>query len=192
MGSSYAYPVMQTGDALAAFRMAERLFGIAETLQYAEPTAWATLSTLEDVERILPVLPPGAWLDSGEGAEAKWFHPHELPADASELAALLPLSLHLEDAVPFRSFEADLAAVVGSVPAGIRWHLGAWPATPTQEWRSTKYSGVELAFNCRELWGDPADGHMLSVCVGQNDLQRAEWLAAQVGLRVLGPPVQSL
>ncbi|MFD9523761.1 hypothetical protein [Streptomyces sp. NPDC059979] len=184
--------MMQTGDALAAFRMAERLFGIAETLQYAEPTVWATLSTLEDVERIRPVLPPGAWLDSGEGAEAKWCHPGELPADASELAALLPLSLHLEDAVPFLSFEADLAAVVGSVPAGIRWHLGAWPATPTQAWRSTKYSGVELAFNCRELWGDPEDGHMLSVCVGQNDLQRAEWLAAQVGLRVLGPPVQSL
>ncbi len=192
MGSSYAYPVMQTADALEAFGMAERLFELAETLQYAEPTAWATLSTPDDVERIGPVLPPGAWLDSGKGSEAKWFHPRELPVDASELAGLLPLSLNLVDAVPFRSFEADLAAVVGGVPAGIHWHLGAWPATPTQDWRSGKYSGVQLAFNCRELWGDPAEGHMLSVCVGQGDLQRAEWLASQVGLRVLGPPVQSL
>ncbi|MGW7441732.1 hypothetical protein [Streptomyces sp. NPDC054849] len=192
MGSSYAYPVMQTADAVEAFRMAERLFALAETLQYAEPTVWATLSTLEDVERIRPVLPAGAWLDSGEGADAKSFRPCELPLDASELGALLPLSLNLAEDVPFRSFEADLAAVVGGVPAGIHWYLGAWPATPTQDWRSSKYSGVQLAFNCRELWGDPADGHVLSVCVGQSDLQRAEWLASQVGLRVLGPAVQSL
>ncbi|MFJ3964713.1 hypothetical protein [Streptomyces sp. NPDC090036] len=193
MGCSYAYPVMQTADAVQAFRMAERLFELAETLEHAEPTAWATLSTLLDVERILAALPAGAWLDSDEaGSDPLHFRPGELPADPAALGALLPLSLHLGEDIAFGSFEADLAAVVGDVPAGIHWHLGAWPATPEQNWSSPKYSGVQLAFNSREMWGDRVDEHTLSVCVRQGDLQRAEWLAAQVGLQVLGPPVQSM
>ncbi|MGW6981300.1 hypothetical protein ACWGE1_17900 [Streptomyces sp. NPDC054932] len=192
MGSSYAYPVMRTADAVEAYHMARRLFGLAETLRYAEPTVWATLSTRQEVERIGPVLPAGAWLDSGEAPDAVSFRPGELPADPEELSALLPLHLCLEEDVPFGSFEADLAAVVGDAPAGVHWYLGSWPAVPGQDGPSYKYSGVQLAFNCRELWGDRADGHVLSVCVRQNDVRRAEWLAAQVGLRVLGPPVQSL
>ncbi|MFE7712814.1 hypothetical protein ACFU6I_45425, partial [Streptomyces sp. NPDC057486] len=123
--------MMHTDDAAYAFRVAERLFGLAETLQFAEVSLWARLYTAEEVQRVRYVLPAGAWFESGDYPETKSFQPHQLPVGSRDMAELLPLSLGLEEDVLFGSFEGEFAAVVGTVPAALHWYLGAWPATPS-------------------------------------------------------------
>jgi hypothetical protein len=93
------------------------------------------------------------------------------------------------------TFEKEFVEALGGAPGWLRWDVGAWPAGPFG-YRDTEYSGVQISFNSRDLYfASPpsrAESHMLYVCVGMSDLARAQWLAEQVGLNVLGKPVPSL
>jgi hypothetical protein len=91
-----------------------------------------------------------------------------------------------------KTFEADLVAAVGREPGWIHWELGGWQATPGRA-AEVQYCGVQLCLNSRDLYLEPpATGHMLYVCGRQDDPERAEWLASQVGLRLLGPASPSI
>ncbi|MFI1169974.1 hypothetical protein [Streptomyces melanogenes] len=84
--------------------------------------------------------------------------------------------------------EAFLAAA-GSVPAMVRWDFSGWPEAPEVGLGrgGTRGAFVTVCVNARDLYlEEPAADHTVYVHVKQAEAQRANWLAAQVGLQVIG------
>ncbi|MER8043523.1 hypothetical protein [Streptomyces sp. NPDC094032] len=173
MGSSYAFPVMATSDAAEAFTMARRLLRLAENRHLTTVDGQVRAADEASLRRLAVVVPEGA----------------------DYLGQETPLALEVPEDIAEGTFEEAFVGALGDAPAWLRWDVGAWPAA-TFGYRDTEYSGVQIAFNSRDLYFAPppqgAESHMLYICVGMSDLKRARWLARQVGLEILGTPVQSL
>ncbi|MET9427350.1 hypothetical protein [Streptomyces sp. NPDC003036] len=173
MGSSYAYPILETSDVGEVFRTAQRLLALSEDRHYTVVEGRARATTKDEVERLAAAVPDSSCYLSEEP----------------------PLTLEVPEETRAGTFEEEFVQAAQGVAAWLRWDVGAWPAGPFG-YRDTEYSGVQLALNSRELSFEPppmgAGQHMLYVCVGKSDRERAQWLAEQVGLHVLGEPVQSL
>ncbi|MCX4533510.1 hypothetical protein [Streptomyces sp. NBC_01669] len=193
MGSSRAYPVYRSSDPLDAYAQAQRLCALLDSRD-ADAHVSAELRTVADVQLMLKLLsevsydPDRALTDPVTG-DYLFFTGRTLPVDPVELEPLLPLLLN--DEVASGGVEASFVRALGKGPATVGW-TGRWPDDPAlRSFGSPKYDGVQAVFNSDDSdWERWADTHTVFVHVTKfGDLDRAQWLAAQIGGEVLGEAV---
>jgi hypothetical protein len=154
----------------------------------------AELRTVADVQRVLTLLPDASYdpdraLTDPVTGDCLFFTGRTLPVDPVELEPLLPLSL--SDEVASGGVEASFVRALGNGPATVGW-TGRWPDDPgLGSLGHPKYDGVQAVFNSDDSdWERWAGTHTVFVHVTKfGDLDRAQWLAAQVGGEVLGEAV---
>ncbi|MGA5192954.1 hypothetical protein [Streptomyces exfoliatus] len=205
MSNDVAYPVFRTPDPVLALRTARRLveFGRCE---YSEVSAFAELSSVAEVRRAAKAMPE-AWFRGASELEEFQGVPFEdqpafvvgvqasgLPADEAEFVGRLPVEWDILDQ-PVGSIEDSFTATIGSNTGEINWQSLEWPDAPEAGFHGeSKHAEVTLLFNTRtRQWNEPAADHTVLVHVRsavfggrQTKEPHAHWLAAQVGLTVIG------
>ncbi|WP_327244993.1 hypothetical protein [Streptomyces sp. NBC_01320] len=190
MGNSRAYPVYRSSDPLDAYAQAQRLCALLDSRD-TDAHVSAELRTVADVQRMLKLLPdvsydPDRALTDPVTGDYLFFTGRTLPVDPAELEPLLPLLLI--DEVVSGGVEASFVRALGKGPATVGW-TGRWPDDPgLGSLGNRKYDGVQAVFNSDDSdWERWADTHTVFVHVTKfGDLDRAQWLAAQIGGEVLG------
>ncbi|MEU9202949.1 hypothetical protein [Streptomyces sp. NPDC048332] len=183
MANSYAQPILRTTDLSEGLRVVERLLAIAD-LRELEIDYKAHVSSIRTLTPLLELLPWASWYTEDD-------------RDASSEAGDDP-SAHLP--ICLRSW-AQSPETVGSfldslhdTPATVRWDFRGWPAAPEVGLDSGGSRGafVTLCVNVRDIdLEEPATDHTVFVHVKQIEAERAPWLAAQVGLEVIGDLVMA-
>ncbi|MEU0830711.1 hypothetical protein [Streptomyces sp. NPDC005969] len=197
MGSSRAYPVYRSSDPLDVYAQSQRLCALLDSRD-AGAHVGAELRTVADVQRMVKLLPdmsydPDRALTDPVTGDCLFFTGRTLPVDPVELESLLPLLLNDEfvSGGVEASVEASFVRALGKGPATVCW-TGRWPDDPALgSFGSPKYDGVQAVFNSDDSnWERWADTHTVFVHVTKfGDLDRAQWLAAQIGGEVLGEAV---
>ncbi|MFD7631315.1 hypothetical protein ACFV7Q_35770 [Streptomyces sp. NPDC059851] len=203
MSNDVAYPVFRTPDRDLALRTARRMVAFGAQ-PYSQVSVEAEVPTLAEARRLRDALPE-SWFTCWD-VDAPSVPPPNipdltysvpaggLPDDLTGAEVYLPLSVSMLDQ-PLGSIEDHFAAVVGPHPAEVRWSSLAWPEAPERDlYGEGKHAEVTLLLNCdsREL-DARADTHSVLVHVrrrngdGYED-RFAEWLAEQIGQKVIGPP----
>ncbi|MFI0961173.1 hypothetical protein ACH4S8_07150 [Streptomyces sp. NPDC021080] len=193
MGNSQAYPVFRSTSATEAFALAQRLRAL---MSWSKPTVRvaAELLRAEDVRRMTKVLPDAYYYDADgdpfdPGRPSQEYRADTLPRADEELKALFPIFVDVD--MPVNTVERSFVSALGTGPATIDWE-GVWPDGPGPDLRAnTKCEGVQAVFHTDDAdWERPAADHTVFVHMTKfGNLPRAQWLAAQVGARVLGDPV---
>ncbi|MGA5471579.1 hypothetical protein ACPCUK_22730 [Streptomyces arboris] len=183
MSDSYAQPILRTADLSEGLRSVERLLGIAD-LRDLEVDFDVLVSSAHVLTPLLKLFPDAEWWAEGgrSGSSAKGDAP----------SAHLPVRLG-SWAAPVETVGPFLDALGGS-PATVPWDFMGWPAAPEVGLGVGGARGafVTLCVNARDLeLEEPATDHTVFVHVKQVEAERAPWLAAQVGLRVIGDLVMA-
>ncbi|WP_329222191.1 hypothetical protein OG352_33860 [Streptomyces sp. NBC_01485] len=183
MSNSYAQPVLRTNDLSDGLSVVERLLGIAD-LSDLEVDFDVRISSTHVLSAALVVLPDAEWWVDGDrdGSSRKGDDP----------SAHLPIRLR-GWAMPVETVQPFLEAV-GDSPATVRWDFACWPEAPEVglDAGGTRGAFVTMCVNVRDLdLEEPAADHTVFVHVKQIEAERAPWLAAQVGLRVIGDLVMA-
>lgn len=183
MSNSYAQPILRTTDLSEALRIVERLLGIAD-LEDLEVDLEARISSAQRLYPLRDLLPDADWwAEDDEGGSSD---------ERNEPSAHLPIRLRAW-AMPPETVNPFLAAV-GDSPATVRWDFTGWPEAPEVGLGIGGARGafVTLCVNARDLdLEEPATDHTVFVHVKQVEAERAPWLAAQVGLQVIGELVMA-
>ncbi|WP_330288242.1 hypothetical protein [Streptomyces sp. NBC_00576] len=178
MSNSYAQPILRTPDLSEALHIVERLLGIAD-LRDLEIDFEALVSSAEVLAPMLETLAHANWHAKGDtgGSSATGDNPSEhFPV------RLRALGQPPETVGPFLD-------VAGDSPATVRWDFMGWPEAPEVGLGVGGARGafVTLCVNLRDLeLEEPSTDHTVWVHVKQYEAERAPWLAAQVGLSVIG------
>ncbi|ROQ62616.1 hypothetical protein EDD93_5336 [Streptomyces sp. 840.1] len=179
MSNSYAQAVLRTTDIAEALRVAGQLLDLADTGEL-EVDFEARVSTPRELERLSAVMPNADWWSHGadrHGSSKKGDSPSQhLPLFMSRWC------------MADEDVEAFLVAA-GDAPAMVRWDFSGWPEAPEVGLGcgGTRGAYVTLCVNARDLClQEPATDHTVYVHVKQVEAQRAAWLAARVGLDVIG------
>ncbi|MGW2657396.1 hypothetical protein ACWC1D_27520 [Streptomyces sp. NPDC001478] len=183
MSNSYAQPILRTADLSEGLRTVQSLLGIAD-LTDLEVDFDARISSPHSLSRVLALLPDAEWWAEGKRDSAS--DRGDDPLDA------LPIWLRRWAGIP-ETVESFLKAVGGS-PASVRWDFNAWPDAPEVGLGlgGTRGAFVTLCAHARDLdLEEPAADYTVFVHVKQVEAERAPWLAAQVGLRVIGDLVKA-
>ncbi|WP_326744342.1 hypothetical protein OG830_13170 [Streptomyces sp. NBC_00121] len=189
MSISTAYSLFRSSSSADTYALAQRL---CELMSWQGPTVrlGAELRTVEDVLRMVDVLPNALYLAEGVPFDpvrrTDEYRADALPTDRGEFEALLPFILDVD--MPVGELEENFVRALGAGPATIDWE-GHWPDVPELGLLAApKYEGVQAVFNSDDVgWERPSQDHTVFVHL-RRDLPRAEWLAGQVGARVLGEP----
>jgi hypothetical protein len=193
MGDSRAYPLFRSASAADTLALARRLCSLMERRD-AVVELTAELQTAEDVWRMVGVLPK-AWYNA-QGVQFdsyQWTHEYRadtLPKDSHELVTLLPFRVDDEVAVG-DGLEDLFVQALGRGPASIYWD-GSWSDGPELGLEAyATYEAVQVVFSSLDIDLElPADDHTVFVHLSKlGNLPRAEWLARQVGVEVLGESV---
>ncbi|MCD9904149.1 hypothetical protein LUR56_37200 [Streptomyces sp. MT29] len=183
MSNSYAQPILRTADLSEGLRSVERLLGIAD-LRDLEVDFEVLVSSTHVLTPLLKLFPDAEWwAEGGRGGSS---------AKGDDPSAHLPVRL-TSRAAPPEAVGPFLGARSGS-PATVRWDFVGWPAAPEVGLGDGGARGafVTLCVNARDLEREePATDHTVFVHVKQVEAERAPWLAAQVGLRVIGDLVMA-
>ncbi|MFD7325744.1 hypothetical protein ACFV9D_32490 [Streptomyces sp. NPDC059875] len=206
MSNDVAYPVFRTPDPVLALRTARRLmeFGRCE---YSDVSAFAEFSSVAEVRRVAKAMPEGWFRGASELKEFQGV-PFEdqpafvvgvqasgLPAEEAAFEGRLPVEWEMLER-PVGSIEDAFTATIGPNTGEINWQSLDWPdALEAGFHGESKHAEVTLLFNTHtRYWNDPADDHTVLVHVRsavfdgrQTREPYAHWLAAQVGLTVIGP-----
>ncbi|MFF4174080.1 hypothetical protein [Streptomyces sp. NPDC001744] len=206
MSHDIAYPVFRTPHPELALRTARRLmeFGRCES---SEVAAYAELFSVAEVRRAAEALPEGWFRGASRRGEFEGIPFEEqpafvfgvpagdLPAGEAAFEGRLPVEWGTSD-LPIGSVEDAFTAAIGPNAGAINWHSLCWPDAPEAGFHGdSKHAEVTLLFNTRSrALHEPADDHTLLVHVRsavfdgvQTREPYAHWLAAQVGLTVIGP-----
>ncbi|WP_374770052.1 hypothetical protein OG521_14980 [Streptomyces sp. NBC_01463] len=178
MSNSYAQPIFRTTDLSAGLRVVERLLAIAD-LRELEIDYEAHVSSARTLTPLFELLPWATWYTEGDGDASS-----EAGDDPS---AHLPIRFRACAEVP-ETVPVFLEAL-HDTPATVRWDFEGWPAAPEVGLGTGGSRGafVTLCVNVRDLdLYEPATDHTVFVHVKQIEAERAPWLAAQVGLQVVG------
>ncbi|MFE2417385.1 hypothetical protein [Streptomyces hokutonensis] len=174
MSNSYAQPVLRTADLSVGLHTVERLLTIAD-LRDLEVDFEARVFSADVLAALQELIPDAE----------RW-------VEGDDPAAHLPVRLR-GWAMPPETVEPFLKAV-GESPASVRWDFNAWPEAPEVGLGvgGTRGAFVTLCVNVRDLeLEEPAPDHTVFVHVKQVEAERAPWLAAQVGLGVIGDLVMA-
>ncbi len=183
MSHSYAQPILRTADPAAAMRVVQRLLAIADTSEL-EVDFEARVSSAPTMAALMGLLRDTDWWaeeDRKGSSEA-----------GDDPLAHLPVRM-LRWALP-PAFVDPLVQATGRAPATVRWDFSGWPEAPEVGLGAGGCRGafVTLCLNCRDLDLEvPATDHTVFVHVKQVEAERAPWLAARVGLQVIGELVMS-
>ncbi|MFJ3673983.1 hypothetical protein ACIPSE_46865 [Streptomyces sp. NPDC090106] len=178
MANSYAQPILTTADLSASLRTVERLLAIAD-LQGLEIDFEARVRSEQVLSALLDLIPDAEWW-AEEGRDGS-------SEDSDDPAEHLPIRLR-GWAMPPETVEPFLDAV-GDSPASVRWDINGWPQAPEVGLGigGTRGAFVTLCLHARDLdLSQPSPDHTVFVHVKQIEADRAPWLAAQVGLTVIG------
>ncbi|MFJ4617946.1 hypothetical protein [Streptomyces sp. NPDC088812] len=142
------------------------------------------ISSAHCLSAVPALLPDAEWWaeEAGSGSSAR----------GDEASAFPPVRLRRWAGAP-ETVKPFLSAV-GDSPATVRWDFNAWPEAPEAALGvgGTRGAFVTLCVHARDLdLEDPATCHTVFVHVKQVEAERAPWLAAQVGLRVIGDLVMA-
>ncbi|MFC5645146.1 hypothetical protein [Kitasatospora cinereorecta] len=179
MSNSYAQAVLRTTAVAEALRVVGHLLDLADTGEL-EVDFEARVSTADELERLTGVMPDADWWSYG--AER-----HGSSGEGGSPAECLPIFMSRWCLAP-EAVEAFLAAA-GNVPAMVRWDFSGWPEAPEVGLGcgGTRGAYVTMCVNARDLYLEEAStDHTVYVHVKQVEARRATWLAAQVGLQVIG------
>ncbi|WP_328901450.1 MULTISPECIES: hypothetical protein [unclassified Streptomyces] len=182
MSNSHAVPILKTADLSAALRAVDGLLGIADLMDL-EVDYTALISSPDALKALSEFLAYGTWFACDESGS---------PGPGLDPAACLPIywrALADEPETVPRFLEA-----LNGTPATVRWDFSGWPAAPEVGLGVGGARGafVTLCVNVHDLeLAEPADDYMVYVHVKQFEAERAPWLAAQLGLRVIGDGVMA-
>ncbi|WP_437086408.1 hypothetical protein [Streptomyces sp. enrichment culture] len=192
MGNSMAYRLCRESDGAELWAQARRLCAL---MSEREPLVdlVAELQVPEDVWRMAEALPEARFHSQAlPFDDREWSHVYRadaLPSSAHEMQILLPF--HVEEEVPAEGPVDAFVRALGYGPASV-YRGGYWPDVPELGIEAyAKYEAVQAVFNSDGLDGEePAGHHTLFVHLSKwGDLPRAEWLAGQLGTRVIGEAV---
>ncbi|MET7649363.1 hypothetical protein [Streptomyces sp. NPDC005486] len=183
MSNSYAQPILRTADLSEALGIVERLLGIAN-LQDLEIDFDGLVFSADVLAPLLELLPHAQWYAKGDtgGSSEKGDDP----------------SAHFP--VRFRAFAEEPEMVgpfldaVGDSLATVRWDFMGWPEAPEVGLGTggTRGAFVTLGVNVRDLdLKESSTDYTVWVHVKYVEAKRAPWLAAQVGLSVIGDLVMA-
>lgn len=183
MSNSFAQPILRTRELADAVRVVERLLAIADTSEL-EVDFEAQVFSEAALTPLLDVLPDVEWWSMrDEGVPS---------GESSDPSAHLPVWVRSWCMAP--EVTGALLAAVGESPAAVRWDFTGWPEAPEIGLGigGTRGAFVTLCVNARDLdLTEPATDHTVFVHVKQVEAERAPWLAARVGLHVIGDLVMS-
>ncbi|MFD9460414.1 hypothetical protein [Streptomyces sp. NPDC060027] len=205
MSNDVAYPVFRTPDLGLALRVAREMVAFGAQ-PHSEVSVEAEIPTVTEVKRLRDALPESWFTCWNMDADAPVVPlpgipdltcsapARELPDNLAGIEAYLPLTVSMLDQ-PLGSTEDHFAAVIGPHQAEIRWSSLSWPGAPERDvYGEGKHAEVTLLLNCDSRGPDArADTHLVLVHVrrrngdGYED-RFAEWLAEQIGQKVIGPP----
>ncbi|GHF62075.1 hypothetical protein GCM10018790_45090 [Kitasatospora xanthocidica] len=190
MSTSRALPVLRTPDLRAAHDAARRLLALAVPMDGFLVEGETTARTPAEARRLFAAFP------TGRGATPWPNHPRLgyeevrglFDAGDPRFDGLGPLEFQAK-AEPPGGFEELFLDVVGSGPGSLSWTHFFWPAVPELGLEPrAKDTHLQIAVNSRNVDFDrPSDDHTLFVHFRGGDLERARWLARQVGLEPVGP-----
>ncbi|MFE9560099.1 hypothetical protein ACFYM0_03215 [Streptomyces sp. NPDC006487] len=206
MSNDIAYPVFRTPDLGLALSTVRRLteFGRRE---YSEVSVSAELCSVAEVRRVAEDLPGGWFRGQAEYGEFDGVPFQEqpvlvfgaqapgLPAEPSAYEGRLPVECSLLDQ-PVGSIEDAFSATIGPNIGAVRWTSLCWPDVPAAEFvGESEHTAVTLLLNSRTRHLDQSAedhtvlGHIRSAVFNGRQTQEpyAHWLAAQVGLTIIGP-----
>jgi hypothetical protein len=183
MSNSYAQPILKTPELADALQVVERLLEIADTTEL-EVDFEARIFSEHALTPLLDLLPEADhWSEQDE----------EVSSDGrDDPSTHLPLWLRSCGMPP--EVTGPLLAAVGESPAAVRWDFTGWPEAPEIGLGigGSRGAYVTLCVNARDLdLNEPATDHTVFVHVKQVEAERAPWLAARVGLGVIGDLVMS-
>ncbi|MFG3251423.1 hypothetical protein [Streptomyces sp. NPDC048187] len=206
MSNDIAYPVFRTPDRVGALDAARRIVEYGRRAD-SRVSARTELRSGAEVRRVAKELPGGwfrAWEEYGEfdGVPSQdlpvlitGVRGCGLPSDPAAYEERLPVECELYG-MPVGSVEDAFAAAAGPNVGEINWDGLCWPdASELDLPGESKHAEVTLLLNTRSRELDePADDHTVLVHVRslridgrQTEEPYAHWLAAQVGLTVIGP-----
>ncbi|MEO3742189.1 hypothetical protein [Plantactinospora sp. B5E13] len=216
MSNSYAHPILRTTDLERAHALARRLVALAGRDYFVPRVRMHAETRTHQLGRYLAAIPdgrfdlavPGELADLARRILGPYVKPQDLQArlrdgtlwlypvfNAESVAALgrlpeLPCEVELTHQ-PVGTVEERFLAVIGPDPAEVVWEDVTWPPVEELElctWE-VKHGNIQLTLNAAGVFQErPADDHTLYVHVRWGDERRAQWLAEQVGLKVIGPP----
>lgn len=171
MGNTHAWPVLRTMDLAEALTLAEKLLSAASwySPSACHLKAWARDD--DELRRLTEALP---------GTEVSWYGKGhgDFPANVS-----LGATAFAQAGEALRTW-ADITRCY------VLWHDLKWPAVPElglgEEY---KYAELQVACNSHDIHCEEwAAEHTVFVHARPGHDERAAWLAARVGARVVGPP----
>ncbi|MFB7087471.1 hypothetical protein [Streptomyces sp. NPDC056296] len=183
MSNSYAQPILRTADLAVALRVIQQLLGIADTTEL-DIDYEARISSAPSLTALMELLPDTDWWAEGERDGSS--------ADGDDPLMHLPVRLQSWAMPP--ALVAPLLRATGRDPATVRWDFSGWPEAPALGLGAGGPRGafVTLCLNSCDLdLDEPATDHTVFVHVKQVEAERAPWLAAQVGLQVIGELVMA-
>ncbi|MFF2748153.1 hypothetical protein ACFVVA_21715 [Kitasatospora sp. NPDC058048] len=188
MSTSHVLPVLRTTNRWVAYDAAQRLLGITVHRHSTEANAYADELTAAEARRLFEAFPDHVHPGGQERTVGTDELRRLLAAGDPRVDALAPFGFQLDER-PAGSIEDRFLALLGSSPASLSWDGFAWPAAPELGLDvRAKDAGVQIALSSDNVDFDrPADDHTLFIHFRQGDVERAEWLARQVGLAPVGP-----
>ncbi|MFE0172668.1 hypothetical protein ACFWZ2_10155 [Streptomyces sp. NPDC059002] len=183
MSNSYAQPIFRTAELADGLSIVDQLLGLADT-SGLEVDFEARARSQQDLDPLFAALPAAdRWTEeNGDG----------LSATANSSSPHLPAWLQSWGMAP--DIVPALLPAVGGIPAALRWDFAGWPEAPEAGLGGGGSRGafVTLCMNVRDLdLTEPSADHTVFVHVKQFEAERAPWLAARVGCRVIGDLVMA-
>jgi len=183
MSNSYAQPILRTAELAEALRVVEQLLEIADTSEL-EVDFEARIFSEQALAPLAGLLPGANWFSEGGVYAAS--------ENGDDPLEHLPIVLQGWAMPP--DIVKPLLAAVGNTPATVRWDFSGWPEAPEVglDIGGSRGAFVTLCVNAHDLdLTEPATDHTVFVHVKQVEAERAPWLAARVGLRVIGELVMA-
>ncbi|MEV5931606.1 hypothetical protein AB0L56_02255 [Streptomyces sp. NPDC052079] len=183
MSNSYAQPIMRTSDLAAAMRIVQQLLDLADTTEL-EVDFEVRISSAPTLTALMGLLPDTDWWAEGDRDGSS--------GTGDDPAMHLPVRLQ-SWAMPPAPVDLLLKST-RNAPAVVRWDFSGWPEAPEVGLGAGGSRGafVTLCVNSRDLdLEEPAADHTVFVHVKHAEAERAPWLAAQVGLQVIGDLVMA-
>ncbi len=189
VSTSNALPILRTPDLLSAHQVIQRLLSLAIPMGEVLVDVETQALTLAEAQRMVAAFPE-AWVcpDDPYRPESNDEIRRMIAAGDPRMVALLPVTLYLEDQ-PVGSVEEAFFGVIGSGRGRITWDYFAWPAVPELDLEMvSKDAHLQISINSRDVFREvPATEHTVFIHFREGGEARAEWLARQVGLQLIGP-----